>query len=264
MNLTFLGSGTQFCTNEFHNNILIENDEQTLKLLIDCGSDIRFSLKEQNIDPLSITDVIITHIHGDHVGGLEWLGFFRHFCDPQNVPKPFLYSHPYILDRLWNETLKGSMQQATNQLMNLNNYFIIGLSNNSCNDSFHIIRRNIIFHFFQQWHITTDLFPIPNFGIEIKTPRGQKILFSSDCNYQSIFKNMNRYYEADIIFQDCDLGKITNSVHANYQELIKLPKMIKSKMNLMHTQKNLRNNFNPIRDGFQNNFIQKGQIFHFK
>jgi 7,8-dihydropterin-6-yl-methyl-4-(beta-D-ribofuranosyl)aminobenzene 5'-phosphate synthase len=47
-------------------------------LLFDAGGDsgiLLFNMKKMNIDPQSIHKVIISHIHGDHLGGLE--GFLK-------------------------------------------------------------------------------------------------------------------------------------------------------------------------------------------
>ncbi|MGL5193292.1 MAG: MBL fold metallo-hydrolase, partial [Chroococcales cyanobacterium] len=70
MKLTFLGSGSAFTVgaNNYHSNVLLESDRGT-KLLIDCGSDIRFSLHEAGYSHLDITDIYISHLHSDHAGG---------------------------------------------------------------------------------------------------------------------------------------------------------------------------------------------------
>lgn len=40
--------------------------------LIDCGATSLTGLFRQNIDPNSISTIFITHLHGDHFGGLIW------------------------------------------------------------------------------------------------------------------------------------------------------------------------------------------------
>jgi ribonuclease BN (tRNA processing enzyme) len=49
--------------------------------LIDCGATSLTALRRQQLDPARITTVVITHLHGDHFGGLPFLildGQFRH------------------------------------------------------------------------------------------------------------------------------------------------------------------------------------------
>ena len=71
-------------------------------MLIDCGSDIKHSLFEQGLSHTDIDAVYISHLHADHVGGLEWLGFSKLFNDKK---KPKLYISPKLQTELWNNVL---------------------------------------------------------------------------------------------------------------------------------------------------------------
>ena len=42
-------------------------------LLIDCGATTLVALRRERIDPASIGWVLLSHLHGDHFGGLPWL-----------------------------------------------------------------------------------------------------------------------------------------------------------------------------------------------
>lgn len=68
----FLGSGDAFSSGGrlqscFH---LDGGDEP---LLIDCGASALVGLKREGIDPGGIGFVAVSHLHGDHFGGLPWL-----------------------------------------------------------------------------------------------------------------------------------------------------------------------------------------------
>ena len=87
MKLIFLGTGSAFTIGNYQSNMLLEDDNGK-RLLIDCGSDIRFSLDAVGIRLGEITDVYISHIHADHMGGLEGLAFFTFFnpaCEKPNL-----------------------------------------------------------------------------------------------------------------------------------------------------------------------------------
>jgi ribonuclease BN (tRNA processing enzyme) len=43
------------------------------ELLIDCGATSLQALKGQGIDPGSVAGVALSHLHGDHFGGVPWL-----------------------------------------------------------------------------------------------------------------------------------------------------------------------------------------------
>ena len=102
--ITFLGSGSAFTIGEsnFHSNLLIEDLKTSKKLLIDCGSDTRFSMQEVGLTFNDIDAVYISHIHADHTGGLEWLGFTRYFS---KFTIPDLYTSHEIVKPLWNLSL---------------------------------------------------------------------------------------------------------------------------------------------------------------
>ncbi len=72
MKLIFLGTGSAFTLEYYHSNMLIEAPEG--RLLIDCGGDARRSMAAQSLGALDITDIYISHLHADLIGGLEWLG----------------------------------------------------------------------------------------------------------------------------------------------------------------------------------------------
>ncbi|MGL5034855.1 MAG: MBL fold metallo-hydrolase, partial [Microcystaceae cyanobacterium] len=60
MQLLFLGSGSAFtlCSDNFQSNMLFIS-ESGRKLLIDCGTDIRFSLHKAGLSYQDITDIYI-------------------------------------------------------------------------------------------------------------------------------------------------------------------------------------------------------------
>ncbi|MEC4984711.1 MAG: ribonuclease Z, partial [Oscillatoria sp. PMC 1076.18] len=62
MKLVFLGSGSAFTIggDNFQSNIIIESENEK-KLLVDCGSDLRFSLDALGLSYLDITDIYISH-----------------------------------------------------------------------------------------------------------------------------------------------------------------------------------------------------------
>lgn len=81
MKLIFFGSGSTFAdiSNDFQSNIVLENANHK-RLLIDCDTDIRHSLKDINLRYADIDSVYVGHFHFNHVGGIEWLAFSAYFA----------------------------------------------------------------------------------------------------------------------------------------------------------------------------------------
>jgi ribonuclease BN (tRNA processing enzyme) len=72
VSIRFLGCGDAFAAGgRFHTSFHLEGG--TEPLLIDCGASTLIALKRDGIDPSSIGWVVLSHLHGDHFGGLPWL-----------------------------------------------------------------------------------------------------------------------------------------------------------------------------------------------
>jgi ribonuclease BN (tRNA processing enzyme) len=72
MRVQFLGTGTPIGLRGLHQAcILVET--RTHNILIDCGMTALASLGRIGLDPAEIDAVLISHLHGDHVGGLPLL-----------------------------------------------------------------------------------------------------------------------------------------------------------------------------------------------
>lgn len=71
MRLVFLGSGDAFGSGgRFNTGMLLQTSAR--RCLIDCGPSSLIAMKRTNIDPQSIESILISHLHGDHFGGLPF------------------------------------------------------------------------------------------------------------------------------------------------------------------------------------------------
>jgi ribonuclease BN (tRNA processing enzyme) len=71
MRFKFLGSGDAFGSGGRLNTcFLVDRGES--RFLIDCGASAMISLHRFDIDPNSIDLILISHLHGDHFGGLPF------------------------------------------------------------------------------------------------------------------------------------------------------------------------------------------------
>ncbi len=70
--LCFLGTGGSVATEERDNTSFLIGQENGL-LLIDCPGGVFQKIKKLNLEPRSITAILVTHIHPDHIYGLPSL-----------------------------------------------------------------------------------------------------------------------------------------------------------------------------------------------
>jgi ribonuclease BN (tRNA processing enzyme) len=71
--LTFVGSGDAFSGGGRFQTCFHLQGDGVEPLLLDCGATTLPALKRLGIDPSTIGHVALTHLHGDHYGGLPWL-----------------------------------------------------------------------------------------------------------------------------------------------------------------------------------------------
>lgn len=254
--LTFLGSGSAFyigshAGENWQSNVLIRSPAGR-RLLIDCGSDIRFSLREQGLTAGDIDDVFISHLHADHVGGLEWLAFSTRFSAAGR--KPRILANQAILKDLWSHSLRGGLGSLEGELATLRTYFDI----QSIPDNKGFDWEGIHFRPVQVVHNVDGFRICPTFGL-LFSIGATSIFFTADTQFAP--NQISRYYQcADLILHDCETSSFRSGVHAHYEQLIELPADVKRKTWLYHYQPGTRPD--ATADGFAG-WIEKGQRFVF-
>ena len=90
MRIRFAGSGDAFGSGgRWQTCIHLSGNGQVL--LVDCGATSLAALKAQGLDPSAVDAVAVTHLHGDHFGGLPFLildGQFSRRSTPLQVAGP--------------------------------------------------------------------------------------------------------------------------------------------------------------------------------
>jgi len=83
--VTVLGCGDAFgAGGRFHSSYLVETPQSTF--LVDCGPTILQALKRLRIDPGRIDFIVLSHLHGDHFGGVPFLFMEYRYVSPRERP----------------------------------------------------------------------------------------------------------------------------------------------------------------------------------
>ncbi len=96
MQVQFLGTGDAFGSGGRLQTCIYVRDED-LAFLMDCGSSSLIAMKQFGIDPNGVDAILLTHLHGDHFGGVP---FF--LLDAQLISKrrrPLLIAGPRGLEQ---------------------------------------------------------------------------------------------------------------------------------------------------------------------
>jgi ribonuclease BN (tRNA processing enzyme) len=105
-----LGVGDAFSTRYFPASLLLVADG--FRLAIDCPDRYPALLAAaarrsgRTISLSEIDDVLVTHLHGDHVNGLESAAFFKHLVERRRLR---LHASREVLADLWPRRLLASM-----------------------------------------------------------------------------------------------------------------------------------------------------------
>jgi ribonuclease BN (tRNA processing enzyme) len=83
--LTFAGSGDAFGSGgRFHTCFMVEAPGFTF--LIDCGVSSPIALKKMGVDMSVLDAVVLSHLHGDHFGGIPYLLLDGHYVSGRTKP----------------------------------------------------------------------------------------------------------------------------------------------------------------------------------
>jgi ribonuclease BN (tRNA processing enzyme) len=83
--LRFLGTGDAFGSGgRLHAAALIRSLEGAV--LADCGPSVLAALRRDALDPAAVDAIVLTHLHGDHFGGVPFLLMDAHYATGRTRP----------------------------------------------------------------------------------------------------------------------------------------------------------------------------------
>jgi ribonuclease BN (tRNA processing enzyme) len=256
MRISFLGVGSAFTTAQYYQSNMLITAGSGKRILIDCGSDIRFSLQEAGIRfchfGREIDAVYVSHLHADHIGGLEAAALVSYF--DRESPRPGLFAQEDVLRDLWNHSLQGGLLYINRKKMHLDDYF----TSQPVNDKGAFRWEGIDFKLIKMPHIGMGHYRLYSYGLVIKD-RTKSAFISTDAQFQpDLLGSISE--QVDLIFHDCETCERPSLIHAHYSQLCTLPLQLKERMWLYHYDPSP--GLDPGADGFKG-FVQKGQEFEF-
>jgi ribonuclease BN (tRNA processing enzyme) len=222
MQLLFLGSGSAHTVgaDNFQSNMMLIADSGR-RLLIDCGSDIRWSLARQGLSHLDITDIYVSHLHADHIGGLEYVGFQTKF--DQRCQRPRLFVEASLASPLWNRSLRGGMGIISDAETQLETFFdVCRVAENKPFD-WEGIRLEPI----ATIHVFSPRATVHSYGLLIEC-NSHRTFLTTDTQFTP-GRLADCYSSADLIFHDCETGPTRTGVHPHYEDLVQLPDAVRGK-----------------------------------
>jgi ribonuclease BN (tRNA processing enzyme) len=228
MDILALGVGEAFAKTLYQTNYRISPAEGE-PFLLDFGHTAPRALHALGIDLRAAPRVLISHLHGDHIGGLEELGFSGYFHWGE---RPRLYLPEDLLGELWDHALSAAMTQRLTGSAGegfqatLNTYFdvtalaggrpfLLGSAEITPFPTPHVAGR-------------------PSWGFRIHDrATGKTALFTCDSCFEPA--NLEALgADANLIFHDCQFAANGAHIHATLEELLTLPTMWQERILLVH------------------------------
>jgi len=217
-----LGVGDTFSEKHHCTALLLVCDG--FHLAIDCPDMYRAVLRAASAGagrplPLAEIDhVLITHVHGDHMNGLEGVAFYKHFAEGKPVQ---LVTSPEVRAALWDQRLQASMSTLWNgtqlQQMTFESYFQhlpLPWTSQITVGPFRITARRTIHH-------------VPTSALLVEAA-GRTLGYSADTAFDPDL--IAFLSPADLIIHETNLGP----AHTPYPSLAALPADLRARMRLIH------------------------------
>ncbi len=253
MTLRFYGAGGAFSRKygTTCSGVTLRNGHQWL---IDCGRQAPDQLYAAGVSWHQIEGQIVTHVHGDHIFGLEDFAFSRYFHTEHGIesvreggPAPKLVCHRAVCDEIW-QTMASAFRyvpEPDNPTSGrLATYFDIipphraeppadmewASAEHFSVGSLEIVARD------------TEHVPCkPSTSLEIRVGEGDDDRIAWWSGDVTVMPDLLAELEprTTVFFHDCTFTEYIGQVHGSFEALQALPEVIRKKIVLMHHEDDL-------------------------
>jgi hydroxyacylglutathione hydrolase len=218
LQLQMVGTGAAFAKSYYNNNALISCNGYTF--MIDCGITAPWSLHRMDMPLSAIQGILVTHLHADHIGGLEEYALRMKYV--YNL-RPALYIESGLIHTLWEHSLKAGLVNTLDGEITLDNYFdVVPLQAGVRKE----IQPGLSVEIIRTKHYPN----MPSYSIILN----DSLFYSGDVTFDpELLLDIAYKRECAYILHDCQLEG-EGIVHTTLAELLTLPEDIQRKILLMH------------------------------
>lgn len=234
LELFFIGVGSAFSKRLYQTNLLIIKGED--HLLIDCGTRCPHAFHELGIPISEVNNLLITHSHADHIGGLEEVALLGRYSKKR---KPIMIINETYQHILWDMSLRGGVaynEEEARLALTFEDFFDVIRPEalpEYPRETFGTKVGNIDIKMVRTKHIPDSssnwLSSFWSCGVIID----DRVMFTSDTQFdEDLIQQYGKRFNFEAIFHDCQF--FSGGVHASLEELNNLPAKFKNKMYISH------------------------------
>ncbi len=218
MKLHILGCGDAFGSGGRNQSAyLVEADDR--RFLLDCGPTTLLAMKRAGFDPRRLNTVFISHLHGDHFGGLPFL--FIEFLYQRSRHEPLHIAGPPGTEEKVYQLFRLMYDGSTASELPPVDYAVLHPGKPAVIEGIAVLP-------FRVPHQTHEI----SLGLKIQFA-GKQILFSGDSAWSEIFIEHAR--GVDLFLCECSFYDQGTGNHVRYIELLAaLPRLECKKLVLTH------------------------------
>jgi ribonuclease BN (tRNA processing enzyme) len=198
------------------------------RYLIDCGFTCGAQLRKLGLRGADIDAVFLSHPHGDHMDGLEIMGFRAHFHRGARVR---LFAPPDVVERAW-ASLEPKMCTTDGGERAMRRFF------DPCRTAgpIDLLDGRLRLEFVPVRHVPG--FPAYGLALHVAPERdGPQIRWSGDTTFDPSSPLMRGVEprRGDILFHECTFeSRARDTVHTHAEELELLPVELRDRIVLVH------------------------------
>lgn len=238
MELEVLGVGNAFTARHYNTSFLLRAERW---ILIDGPQALFRLLLERKIPLEGINDVIVTHVHGDHVSGLETLMLWKKYAEGRRIRLHTTGTVYQDLEQLFFGRLRTTFNGDYTRLVSteLPDYVEF---HELAEEGVTAMTPSVSVEVRYNWH------PVATLGLKLSCASGVIGISGDTCYRPPLLRQLreqgilseSRYrkltgdwlWDADVIYHEAD--RLDPSPHTLEKDLLKLPERVRTKIRLVH------------------------------
>lgn len=203
MQITVIGCGDAFgAGSRLQTSFCVRS--RTSTFLIDCGATSLIGMRRLGISPNDIDTVFVTHLHGDHFGGLPWLLIDAKYVS--NRTRPLVVTGPKGIEARFATVAEALYPNATTVARNFDIVFV------EYEERAPLEIEGVTVMPFEVHHPSGA----PPYALRFDVD-GKVIAFTGDTGWVDVLYEVAR--DADLFISECFQYDVTLPIHLDYKTI---------------------------------------------